>query len=81
MQQLYLFLCFAATLFYLQQLFNLPSVMAATHEVAPDALPYSGQEYEQFSTSKSDFVALVSKLRYLHTRQKVNLNGLETLST
>ena len=44
--------------------------MAATHEVASDALPYSGQEYEQFSVSKSDFVALVSKLRYLHTKDQ-----------
>ena len=45
-------------------------MMAARHEVAPGALPYSVQEYEQFSTSKSDFVALVSKLRYLHTKDQ-----------
>ena len=49
--------------------------MAATHEVAPDALPYSGQEYEQFSTSKSDFMALVSKLRYLHTKDQFKWFG------
>ena len=54
------------------------STISATHEVAPDALPFSGQEYEQLSTSNSNFVALVSKLSYLHTTE-INLNGLQTL--
>ena len=48
---------------------------ASWHEVASEALPYSGQEYEQFSTSKSDFVALVSKLRYLHTKDQFKWFG------
>ena len=38
--------------------------MAATHEVAPDALPFSDQEYEQLSTSNSNFAALVCKLSW-----------------
>ena len=49
--------------------------MAATHEVASDALPFSGQEYEQFSTSNSNFVALVSKLSYLHTKDQFKWFG------
>ena len=44
------------------------ATMAATHEVAPDALPFSGQEYEQLSTSNGNFAALLSKLSYLHTK-------------
>ena len=36
--------------------------MAATHEVAPDALPFSGQEYEQLSTSNSNFSSIGLKL-------------------
>ena len=40
-------------------------VMAATHGVASYALPFSGQEYEQLSTSNSNFAVLVSKLSYL----------------
>ena len=49
--------------------------MAATHEVAPDALPFSDQEYEQLSTSNSNFVALACKLSYLHTKDQFKWFG------
>lgn len=49
--------------------------MAATHEAAPDALPFSGQEYDQLSTSNSNFAALVSKLSYLHTKDQFKWFG------
>ena len=50
-------------------------IMAATHEVAPDALPFSDQEYEQRSTSNSNFAALVCKLSYLHTKDQFKWFG------
>ena len=49
--------------------------MAATHEVAPDALPFSDQEYEQLSMSNSNFAALVCKLSYLHTKDQFKWFG------
>ena len=49
--------------------------MAATHEVAPDALPFSDQEHEQLSTSDSNFAALVCKLSYLHTKDQFKWFG------
>ena len=50
-------------------------IMGATHEVAPDALPFSDQEYEQRSTSNSNFAALVCKLSYLHTKDQFKWFG------
>ena len=49
--------------------------MAATHEVTPDALPFSDQEYEQLSTSNSNFAALVCKLSYVHTKDQFKWFG------
>ena len=49
--------------------------MAATHEVARDASPFSDQEYEQISTSNSNFGALICKLSYLHTKDQFKWFG------
>ena len=49
--------------------------MAATHKVAPDGLPFPDQEYEQLSTSNSNFATLVSKLRYLNEKDQFKRFG------
>lgn len=57
------------------RVFPIVLTMAATHEVAPDALPFSDQEYEQLSTSNSNFAALLCKLSYLHTKDQFKWFG------
>ena len=52
----------------LSQLKFSPVTMAVMHEVAPNAVAYSYQQYERLSTSSSNFAVLVSKLSYLDTK-------------